>query len=418
MFLNDIAEVIYVPKKAFKRIIANPKYLGIIVVFLLFLGLAMAYEYSQFTKIYIETTSPIPGAMQNFNNSTFWQAGANVELSNNFDDFYNNTVYLADYNLYYALFGNHSLQVQANNTNSVMLALVDTSNVDCTPNGFQNLSITLKLLSPESAPSNATLVLYSLGDENYYAYDLTSDLQNAQAINQWGNITIPIGPEVAGWNETGNPTWQNITSLTLQLDYPETTDVSLRIGALFFRGNYIQPLTANPASFIYIFLLQFTLQFLATWLVLTGMFYLLLKAFKSTVVWKPLFVAVGFALIVVAIRMALNAAATVALPDLYYPYDAALGVIYDQFGSLNFPAAVHIPVAESAAVMANIATSIAPYKTILTVLFIASYVWLAALATVIVKELKPEFTLFKCVAIAALSVAVTILVLLLFIGFV
>lgn len=378
----------------------------------------MAYEYSQFNKIYIETTSPVAGAMQNFNNATFWQAGANVELSNNFDDFYNNTIYLADYNQYYALFGNHSLQVQANHTDSVLIALFDTSNIDCTPNGFQNLSITLKLLSPESAPSKATLILYSLGDENYYSYDLTRDLQNAQAINQWGNITIPLGPKVAVWNETGNPTWQNITSLTLQLDYPENTDICIRIGALFFRGNYIQPLTANPASFIYIFLLQFTLQFLATWLVLTGMIYLLLKAFKSAVVWKPIFVAVGFALIVMAIRMALNIAATAALPELYYPYDAALGVMYDQFGSLQYPAGVHIPVVESTAVMANIATSIASYKTILTTLFVASYAWIAGLATVIVKELKPEFTLFKCVAIAVLSVAVTILALLFFIGFI
>jgi hypothetical protein len=418
LFLNDIAEVIYAPKRAFKRIVANPKYLGIIVVILLFLGLAMAYEYSQFSKIHIETTAPLPGAMQNFNNATFWQAGANVELSNNFDDFFNNTVYLADYNLYYELFGNHSLQVQANNTNSVLLALVDTSNVDCTPNGFQNLSITLKLLSPQSAPSNATLILYSLGDENYYTYDLTSDLQSAQAINQWGNITIPLGPEATDWTEHGNPTWQNVTSLTLQLDYPENTDISLRIGALFFRGNYIQPLVANPTSFVYIFLLQFSLQLLATWLVLTGMIFLLLKAFKSAVVWKPIFVAVGFALIVMAIRMALNLAATAALPDLYYPFDAALGVMYDQFGSLNYPVGVAIPVAESAAAMANIATSIATYKTILTALFIASYAWLAGLATVIVKELKPEFNLLKCIAIAALGVAVTILVLLFFIGFV
>ena len=60
----------------------------------------------------------------------------------------------------------------------------------------------------------------------------------------------------------------------------------------------------------------------------------------------------------------------------------------------------------------------ATFKTILTVLFVASYVWLAGLTTLMVKELKPEFTTMKCVVVASLSVAVTILVLWLFIGFV
>ena len=58
------------------------------------------------------------------------------------------------------------MQIQANNTNTILAALTNTSNVDCTANGFQNLSITMKLVEPQSAPSNATLTLYSLGDAN------------------------------------------------------------------------------------------------------------------------------------------------------------------------------------------------------------------------------------------------------------
>jgi hypothetical protein len=418
LFLNDIAEIIYAPKKAYKRILANPKYLGIIIIFLLFIGLALGYEYSQFSKVHIETTSPVAGVMQDYNNATNWLADDNVMLSNTYDDYFNNTVYLADYAQYYQLFGNFSLQVQANNTNSVLLALTNTNNTDCTAEHFQNLSLTLKLLSPQTAPSNATLTLYSLSDNSYYTYDLTSEVANAQAINQWGNITIPVGPTAAGWSETGNPSWQNITSLTLQLNYPQNTDISLRIGALFFRGEYIQPLITNATQFIYVFVLQFSLQFLASWLILTGMIFLALKAFKATVVWKPIFVAVGLTMIIMVIRMAITMAATATLPTLYYPHDAALGVMYDSFGSLNFPTQIAIPVAESAAAIANITASMATFKTILTVIFVASYVWLAGLTTLMVKELKPEFTTMKCVVVASLSVAVTILVLWLFIGFV
>jgi hypothetical protein len=356
--------------------------------------------------------------MQNFNNATYWRAGSNVDLTNNFDNYFNDTVYVANYATSYQLFGNFSMQAQANNTNTMLIALSDTSNVDCTANGYQNLSISMQLVSPTSAPSNATLTLYSLSDSNYYTYDLTSAIASASAINQWGNITVPVGPTAAGWTEKGTPSWQNITSLTLQFNYPQNTDISLRIGALFFRGEYIQPLITNATQFLYVFVMEFSLQFLATWLVLTGMIFLALKAFKATVVWKPIFVAAGLTMIVMVIRMAITAAATATLPTMYYPFDVALGVMYDSFGSLTFPTQIAIPVAESAAQMANITASMATFKTILTVLFVASYAWLAGLTTLMVKELKPEFTTMKCAIVAALSVAVTILVLWLFIGFV
>jgi hypothetical protein len=418
LFLNDIAEVIYAPKKAFKRIVANPKYLGIVVILLLFMGLQLGYEYAQFSKVHIETTSPAAGAMQDNNNATNWQAGSNVALTNNFDDYFNNTIYVANYATNFQLFGNFSMQAQANNTNSVLLALTDTKNVDCTANGFQNLSIAINLVSPASAPSNATLVLYSLSDGNYYTYDLTSMLSNANAVNQWGNLTVPLGPTASGWTATGSPTWQNITSLTMQLTYPNSENITVRVGALFFRGDFVQPLTDNSLNFIYTFVLEFTLQFLATWLILSIMVYALFRAFKAQVPWKPIFVAAGFALIVMVIRAAVNIAATVALPNLYFPFDAALGVVYDTFGSLYYPTQYVLPIAESAAQMSAINASMAAFKTIITAMFVVSYVWLGALMGIAVKEMKPEFSTVKCMLIAALSVAVTLLVLWLFIGFV
>jgi hypothetical protein len=418
LFLNDIAEVLYAPRKAFKRIVANPKYLGIIVILLLFLGLQLGYEYAQFSKVQIETTSPVAGIMQEYNNATYWQADSNVALTNNFNDYFNNTVYIANYAASYSLFGNYSMQVDANGTNSVLIALTNTSNVDCTADGFQNLTMAIKLVSPASAPSNAVLTLYSLGDDSYYTYDLTSKFMEANAVNQWGNLTVPLGPTASGWTATGNPTWQNITSLTLQLDYANSEDITVRVGALFFRGQFVQPLTDNSLNFIYTFLLQFTLQFLATWLLLSVLIYVLFKALKAQVLWKPIFVAAGFALIVLVIRAAVNLAATATLPDLFFPYDAALGVVYDPFGSLYYPTQFALPVAESAAAMSNIAASMATFKTIITAMFVVSYVWIGALVGIAVKEMKPEFTTIKCLMVAAISVAVTILVLWLFIGFV
>lgn len=428
MFLNDIVEVLYAPRKAFKRIVANPKYLGIIVILLLFLGLQLGYEYSQFSKVHIETTSPVAGLIQEFNNATSvvspgstilnWQGGSNVVLINSFDDYFNNTVYIANYGQGYPLFGNFSMQVEANSTNSLLLALTNTSNVDCTGDGFQDLFMAIKLVSPTSTPSNAILTLYSLSDDSYYTYDLTSTLSDANAVNQWGNLTVPLGPTASGWTATGNPTWQNITSLTLQFNYANSEDITIRVGALFFRGQYVQPLTENALNFIYTFLLQFTLQFLATWLVLSVMMYVLFKALKAQVLWKPIFVAAGFALMVLIIRAVVNLAATATLPDLFFPYDAALGVVYDPFGSLYYPTQFALPVATSATAMSNITAAMAAFKTVITAMFVVSYVWMGALIGIAVKEMKPEFTTTKCLMVAALSVAVTVLVLWLFIGFV
>ena len=58
MIVNDIAEVLYAPVKAFKRIIENPKYLGALIILLLFIGVSLGYEYAQFAKTYTENTSP------------------------------------------------------------------------------------------------------------------------------------------------------------------------------------------------------------------------------------------------------------------------------------------------------------------------------------------------------------------------
>ena len=145
---------------------------------------------------------------------------------------------------------------------------------------------------------------------------------------------------------------------------------------------------------------------------------MMFKVLKGNVMWKPIFIAAGFAMIVMVIRALVNVIATLTLPALYYPYDAALGVVYDTFGSLNYPAALSLPVAQSAAAISSISASMAAFKAILTGMFIVSYIWLAGLSALIVKELKPEYTTMKCLLIAGVSVGVTLLVLFFFIGFV
>jgi hypothetical protein len=276
--------------------------------------------------------------------------------------------------------------------------------------------MTIKLVQPESAPQSAILTLYSLGDTDYYTYDFTSALAGASAVNQWGNLTIPVGPDAQGWTSSGNPQWGNITSLTLQFTYPDNTDITVRIGALFFNGEYVQPIQYDATSFLLRFLQVFSLQFLATWLVLTGLVYLLCRGLKTPVVWKPLFIAVGTALIVLVIRALVNIIATLTLPMNYYPYDVSLGVLYNTFAALYYPATIGTLTAQSVSTLASINASTAVFNGILTAMFLVSYVWLGGLVALAIKELRPDLSTMKCLVFSAISVGITILVLWLFIG--
>ena len=84
---------------------------------------------------------------------------------------------------YYSLFGNSSLEIDANNTNTVSAALGDAFNVSCVAGGFENFSMTVKTV--QVAPQSAALTLYSVNDSNYYTYDLTSLL-----IKHVGNWSV------------------------------------------------------------------------------------------------------------------------------------------------------------------------------------------------------------------------------------
>jgi hypothetical protein len=424
LIIDDILKVIYAPKKAFKNIIANPKYLGAIIVLVLFLALQVGYEYSQFSKTNIEQTAPTADQFPTFINASAWTASSGVTLTNHDADYFNYSVYIASFGTtptdplgYYSLFGNSSLQIEATNTSNLTVALGGVFNVDCSEIGFQNLSMTIKQVEPQTAPQTATLTLYSLSDIDFYRYDLTSELSAASIINQWGNLTIPIGKTAQGWTSNGTPSWSNITALTLDLTYPENSNITLRVGALFFRGQYLSPIEFNSAAVLLQFLQVFTLQFIAGWLILSAILYLFFKAFKGAVVWKPLFVAVGFALFVMVIRGLVNLVGTFTLPTLYMPFDMTLGLRFNAFGVFYYPAeAVSTLSVQTQTAIGIFESATSTLMTMTSAIFLISYVWLAGLCTIIVGELKPEFSLLKRIAMSSVSVAATILLLLFLIG--
>jgi hypothetical protein len=420
-------KVVYAPVKVFKKIIENPKYLGALIILLLFIGVQIGYEYVQFSKTYTENTSPTVDQLPTFINSTYWNSTSNVALSNNYNDFFNYSIYVAalgtaptDPNGYYSLFGNSSLEMNATNTNNITAALSNVFNVDCSaPSGFQNLSMTIKQVEPTVAPQSAALTLYSVNDSNFYTYDLTSSLSNTAAIGLWNNLTIPVGQNAQGWTSSGSPSWGNVTALQLTLTYPASSNITIRIGALFFHGQYQTPIQYNSTGLMLQFLQAFSLQFILGWFLITGFIYLFFKGLKTSIVWKPLFVALAFALFVLVIRALVNLVAAATLPPLYYPFDISLGVRFDTYGAIYYPSqAVGALSAQSQAIFNSINSATANFRFVTSAIFVVGYIWLGALGTIIVGTLKPEFSMIKRIVISAVSIAVTVLLLLLLVGIV
>jgi hypothetical protein len=424
LIIDDILRVIYAPHKVFKDIITNPKYLGALIVLILFVGLQVGYEYSQFSKTYTEQTTPTIDQLSTFTNATAWTTSPNVVLSNNFDDYLNYSIFVAgfglpptDPNAYYSLFGNSSLQMSASSTNTLTAALTNTSNVDCSPTGFQNLSMTIKQMQPQAAPQNFSLTLYSLGDTDSYKYDLTPQLSNTSTNGQWNNLTITLGPNAAGWTSRGNPTWSNITSLKLDFTYPSNSNITIHIGALFFHGQYLTPIQYNSTGILLQFLQLFSLQFIFSWFIFTGIIYLICRGLKTSVLWKPLFIALGIAMFIMVIRALVNLGATLTLPAVYYPFDLSLGVRFDPYAALYYPAeALRTLPATSITIFNSIDSATLAFRTIVSGMFIVSYVWLGALGAMVIGTLKPEFSMFKRIALSAVSLAIVILLLIFLVG--
>jgi hypothetical protein len=135
------------------------------------------------------------------------------------------------------------MQVQAQQHRRSLFSHRDAFNIDCTQNGFQNLTLILKQIQPQkTAPQSATVTLYSLGDNNFYSYDLTSQLSNAAALDQWNTITLSLGPANEDqWTSSGTPQWNNITSLQLTFNYASSKTNSPRRRSLLTSRAILNP---------------------------------------------------------------------------------------------------------------------------------------------------------------------------------
>jgi hypothetical protein len=382
LVLNEILKVLYAPHKVFKEIIHNPKYIGAFVVLILFVAAQASLYYVGASKSYSELTTPTGDQGDVWaSNATLWQASSGVTITNNIVDFVNATAY----------FGSSSVEFKVNDSSDIQLILSDLNgSVNCGADGFKNISLRVKLVTPDVKPQSVMLYLYSLSDANFFSYDLTN-LFSSSAVEVWNNITLPVGSG-EGWSSSNTAaSWENITSLKMGFTWPNNSSIDLLVDGLFFRGIFKNPIEVYGSEYVILnFALTVSLQFILQWLLLTGLMYIIIKGLKGNVIWRPLMVAVGFALITMVIQGVILVAAYMTLPNLYYPVEVLAGVS----GEVNV---AYQP----------ISNAIATVSLVSGIVQIVIYIWTITLGTIITRTIT-EFGWTKSIIVSAASFVITV----------
>lgn len=360
--------------------IQNPKYIGPLLVMILFVAGSVASTYVVFSKQYYEQLSPNGTNLDVWTeNSTFWTSNANITLSN---DAINGTIY-----------GNNSIAFSAQNTSQVSMNLTDIGTVNCTyPDNFYLLSFRTKLISPATPPENVTIQVFSLNSTSDYFYnDLTQEFSNTTYNNIWNNITIQLAS--SDWSSSNsNADWGSVTGLQLNFTFPTSSNVTLLVDGLFFHGPFKSLIEEAGTSYLVEYAVGDVFQFIIMWILLTGLIYLLVKAFKGKIVWKPALIAVGFILVTMFIEGVINAVAFSTLPVIHYPFALIGGVQGEGTAALNL-----------------ITSQISLVTLTNTVVEYLVWAWTATLAAIVVRK-ATEFSWAKSVAIGLIAYLITLII--------
>lgn len=307
----EILRVLYAPQKAFKEITQNPKYIGPIIIMILFVLANTGFIYIIINKTYVEQTqsSQARELVDSWTeNASLWTSVIGETPAANSNDYVNGSYYI----------GNKSIQFTSFNNKQIAMQLSDIGPVNCSgAEGFTKLSIRIKWTSPSTKPENATMYLFSGDVSNSFKYNLTRNLENSTS-NVWNNFTIQL---VTDWISSSMANWGNITGLRLEFSWLETSNITLLIDGLFFRGVFKLSAENIPNS-VFSFSLYTFMQFFLRWVFLGGLIYIISKTlFNANIVWKSLLIAAGFALMPMLIQSLISIATYSTLPSLYYPLE-------------------------------------------------------------------------------------------------
>ncbi|MFX1476465.1 MAG: Yip1 family protein, partial [Promethearchaeota archaeon] len=314
MFAYGIFKVIYAPFKAFKEIIQNPRYIGPILVMILFIVANVGFVYAAVSRTYVEQTLPTGSQLDEWTeNCTLWTSGPGVEIRCSGD------------HIDGSYYGNKSIEFSIADRKQIWMRLNTTEPVNCSIEGYKNMSFRVKLIPSTTTDLNNASILLQSSPADYFLYDMTEHFTPFNS-DLWNNLTIAVGPESGHWmNSTANADWSNITSLKFEFTWSENTNVTVRLDGLFFRGIF-KSLAEDASIYILNFSVSAFMQFTIKWVLLTGLLYIIGKTLGAKTVWKTLLILVGFALITLFIQALITAATYATLPTLYYPLELIGGV--------------------------------------------------------------------------------------------
>jgi hypothetical protein len=311
LYASEVARVIYAPAKAFKEVIQNPRYIGPLLVAVLFIAANTGYAYALYSKVNLEKIMPGGVYIDEWTeNTTYWTSNAVPVLS---DDFINGTRY-----------GNHSIEFSMNNSSQIWAQLAGIGTIDCAST-YKVLSFRVKWTSPVAEPANVSIQIFSTDTQDYFYNTLTDDLYNA-TYDTWNNLTIPLASE--GWANVGtNADWKNVTGLKLDFTWLESSNITLRISGLYFHGTYQSFLDSAGNSAVLNAVISFIMQFVILWILLSGLVYVLTRLMGGKTVWRTLMILVGLVLMTMVVQGIAKAVSYATLPALYYPAGYIGGVI-------------------------------------------------------------------------------------------
>jgi hypothetical protein len=311
--VKDILRVLYEPHKVFKDIIKDPSYLGPMILLIIFVLAQIAGSYVVASRSYVEQTMPTGDLGDDWTtNFQDWTSTPGVNISNNTVDFINSSLY----------YGPSSIEFEGSNLDLIVMELASFGDsVNCGPEGFSNVSLRLKIISPDYNPTSARMTLYSL-DDSSFVYDLSDEIEND--LGEWTNLTLPVG--FGDWTSSGNEAvWENITGIKLEFSWSINSTINILVDGLFFRGDFRGPIELFGISYFASTAINAVAPFLFQWLLLTGFMYLLIKALKKEALWRTLMVTVGYSLIMLVIQGIFLVVVYSYLPDVFYSLEVLAG---------------------------------------------------------------------------------------------
>ena len=359
--------------------IQNPKYIGPLLVMILLVAVNVASTYVVLSKEHYEQILPSGTKLDEWTeNSTYWTS-PNVNITES-SDAINGSIY-----------GGVSIAFSAQNSSHVSMQLTGIGTVNCSgPDGFNLLSFRTKWSSPVTQLENVTIQVFSLNSSSDYFYnDLTDEFSNA-TYNIWNNITVHL--DSSEWSPYGNADWGSVTGLQLQFTLAGNSNVTLLVDGLFFHGPFKSLLETGGSSYLLEYGVSAVFQFVVTWILLTGLIYVLVRAFKCKIVWKPALIAVGFILITMFIGALINAIGYSTLPTIRFPFELIGGVQGEGTAAIN-----------------TISSQTLLVTQLGTIVEFLVWVWTAVLASIVVRTVT-EFSWAKSVAVAVVAYLITIII--------